>query len=528
MNDDATLLRRWSDEKSEAAFAELVRRRLDLVYSAALRRLGGDAHGAADVAQTVFATLARDAKMLSRHAVLTAWLYAATRNAAIDLIRSEQRRAARERQGTVMQDLIAATPDLDWERLRPVLDHVMDELGDADRTAVLLRFFEQRSFVEVGAAIGVSEDAARMRVERALEKMRLRLSRRNITSTAGALAVLLANQAVGTAPSGLAATIASAVVPTGIAGTAGAGSIATFGSLILATKGTIALGVFGALSIATTAYQANQARAATARVTATRAECTVLRSHLAEINARMGRQRQNGTDGVREGQVSPAAKRSGAAASRTASATAPAVEAVKAAPRTALQRHLDSDPELTQLRLAQARLRYQAGVGLFLRSIHFTPQQVEQATAEFLQAQSRDQAARAAGLPPPPREARLASFRALFGDVAADRLAEFSQTWAARQLVNEISSNLYFTDEPFTPRQAQQLAEVITRATIPSAPGVGVAPRLAEGLDWNKVITDAEPWLKPVQLQGLRNRAALARIASADPARSPNMNTAQP
>ena len=88
MHEDAALLRRYASEKSEAAFAELVRRHLDLVYSAALRRLGGDTHRAADVAQQVFTTLARDAQKLSGHGVLTAWLYTATRNAAIDLIRA--------------------------------------------------------------------------------------------------------------------------------------------------------------------------------------------------------------------------------------------------------------------------------------------------------------------------------------------------------------------------------------------------------------------------------------------------------
>src|SRR4051812_40364318 len=143
MNEDAALLRRYAEKKSEAAFAELVRRHLDLVYSAALRRLGGDTHGAADVAQHVFSTLARDADKLSRHGVLTAWLYTATRNAAIDLMRSEQRRRTREQEAFVLQTSMTATTDPDWEKLRPVLDEVMDELPESDRTAVLLRFFDR-------------------------------------------------------------------------------------------------------------------------------------------------------------------------------------------------------------------------------------------------------------------------------------------------------------------------------------------------------------------------------------------------
>ena len=212
MNDDAALLRRYAEEKSEAAFAELVRRHLDLVYSAAQRRLGGDAHRAADVAQQVFATLAREAARLSRHTVLTAWLYAATRHAAIDAIRADRRRQVREQEAHLMQTL-AATPTLDaeWERLRPVLDAVMDELAEADRTAVLLRFFQQRPFAEIGATLHLSDDAARMRVDRALDKLRALLARRGITSTTAALGATLVHQAIAAAPAGLAGTVAAAI-----------------------------------------------------------------------------------------------------------------------------------------------------------------------------------------------------------------------------------------------------------------------------------------------------------------------------
>ncbi|HTZ19761.1 MAG TPA: sigma-70 family RNA polymerase sigma factor [Opitutaceae bacterium] len=223
MNDDAALLRRYADEKSEAAFAEFVRRHLDLVYSAALRRLGGDTHRAADVAQRVFTRLARDAAKLSRHEVLTAWLYAATRNAAIDLIRSEQRHRAHEQEASIMQDLFAAPPDAEWEHLRPVLDAAMDELAESDRTAVLLRFFENRPFAQIGAVFQVSEDAARMRVDRALGRLRAQLAKRGITSTAVALSAALASHTIGAAPEGLA---------TAITGTALANAAADVGSAI--------------------------------------------------------------------------------------------------------------------------------------------------------------------------------------------------------------------------------------------------------------------------------------------------------
>src|SRR4051794_31285649 len=117
MNDDATLLERYARNRSEEAFAEVVRRHLTLVYSTALRRTNGDVHRAKDVAQIVFTGLAREAATLSRHPALTGWLYAATRNAAIDLMRAERRRREREEKAHSMEE-ISSSPEVpaDWEQ----------------------------------------------------------------------------------------------------------------------------------------------------------------------------------------------------------------------------------------------------------------------------------------------------------------------------------------------------------------------------------------------------------------------------
>src|SRR3954469_9530917 len=147
MNDDVSLLRRYASVRDETAFAELVQRTLPLVYSAALRRLGGDTHRAQDVAQVVFCSLARDAGRIVRHPVLTGWLYTATRNAVIDIIRTEKRRRVREEEAHAMQE-IEMKPDApaDWSQLRPMLDGAMDQLRDQDREAILLRFFQGLTF----------------------------------------------------------------------------------------------------------------------------------------------------------------------------------------------------------------------------------------------------------------------------------------------------------------------------------------------------------------------------------------------
>jgi RNA polymerase sigma factor (sigma-70 family) len=210
MSEDAQLLRRYATERSEAAFAELIRRHVDLVYSAALRMVNGDTYGAQDLTQQVFAELARQAKPLARHPALLGWLYTTTRQMAWHVIRSEQRRAAREQMAHTMNELLrqpAAEPD--WQHLRHVLDDAMHELNHSDRVAVLLRFFKNKSLREVGLELGLTENAARMRVERALEKLRLGLARKGVTSTAAALALALSGHAVSSAPAGFVAALAS-------------------------------------------------------------------------------------------------------------------------------------------------------------------------------------------------------------------------------------------------------------------------------------------------------------------------------
>src|SRR5262245_62151621 len=169
MHDDAQLLRRYAEAGSESAFSELVSRHIDLVYSAALRQVGGDSHLAQDVAQTVFADLARKARTVSGQRVLTGWLYQATRFASSKVIRTERRRANREKEAAAMQELAS---DANWEQLRPVLDEAMGRLSSKDRDAVLLRYFERKELSAVGDALGTSEEAARKRVGRALERLR--------------------------------------------------------------------------------------------------------------------------------------------------------------------------------------------------------------------------------------------------------------------------------------------------------------------------------------------------------------------
>jgi RNA polymerase sigma factor (sigma-70 family) len=211
--DDNGLLRRYVEAKDAQAFATLVERHVNLVYFAALRQTHGNRAMAEDVAQEVFSDLARKAPGLRDRAVLAGWLYTSTRYAAAHARRAEGRRRTRENQAFAMQELTREDePHADWGRLRPVIDDALQTLPETDREAVLLRFFEGRAFAEVGAALRLTEDAARKRVERALERLAGVLSNRGVTSTSAALGIVLAQQAAASAPVGLAQALTASAI----------------------------------------------------------------------------------------------------------------------------------------------------------------------------------------------------------------------------------------------------------------------------------------------------------------------------
>ncbi|HEX3797918.1 MAG TPA: sigma-70 family RNA polymerase sigma factor [Verrucomicrobiae bacterium] len=238
MTPDIELLTQYVKRRDEATFAELVRRHLDHVYSTALRLVSGDAHLAEDVCQLVFADLARKADSLANCNALSSWLHVSARFAAAKLVRTEQRRRQRE-QATLAMPSTTPNSEPDWDQVRPILDETIAELDDADRDALSLRYFEKKPFTEVGSALGVSENAARMRVDRAVDKLRSRLALRGITSTLAALGTALAQEIVAPAPAALGAKIVGQTM----AGIGAAGVSA--GGFTLAAK----LG-FAALAIA--------------------------------------------------------------------------------------------------------------------------------------------------------------------------------------------------------------------------------------------------------------------------------------
>jgi uncharacterized protein (TIGR03435 family) len=215
--DDIALLKQFAENGSEPAFAEIVSRHVNLVYSAALRKVG-DAHAAQEISQAVFIILARKAQSLGAKTILSGWLHQTTRLTAANFLRGEIRRQKRE-QEAFMRSTLNEDINETWRQIAPVLDDAISKLGAKDRDAIVLRYFENKSLVEVGAAMGTGEDAAKMRVSRALEKLRKIFSKRGVRLSAALIAGAVSASSVQAAPVGLAKTISAVAMAKGAAAT---------------------------------------------------------------------------------------------------------------------------------------------------------------------------------------------------------------------------------------------------------------------------------------------------------------------
>lgn len=464
MSEDSELLRQFAEAKDQAAFTKLVQRHVNLVYSAAFRQVGGDDHLAWDACQGVFLALASSARSLVNHQALTGWLYTTTRNVCAKIVRSRQRAHAREKAASAMNDTVNhADAEPNWLAVREVIDAAMHELNGRDRDALLLRHFEGRSFVEIGHATSLSENAARMRVERALEKLRGCLARRGITSTATALATTLAAHGVSPAPVGLAAAAANfSLVGAAAAGASGAMAgiqLMTATQLKLCAAAAVCViaagGYFGLVALREPPPPASTASVAPARV---------------QIDSRAP---DNTPDpataarGARPGSANTASTNPATAVAESATVNPFDPVAFNQTMRSAIRGALDRRYGELFRRMPLAPAEFEKFKDLLAERQVSTFDAL--GTAQKYGVQVSDPVQMQALLDRI-RQDVDAGVRSLLGEERFQQYQEYNRNASSYGLLDQIRTRLSRTDEPLRPSQADALLDLLVRHAEPVGP----------------------------------------------------------
>jgi RNA polymerase sigma factor (sigma-70 family) len=252
---DMELVQEYARHSSEEAFATLVSRHVNLVYSVALRQLG-DAPLAEEVTQAAFIILARKAGSLGPKTVVSAWLCRTAHYVAARALRTQRRRQGREQEVYMQSLLNQPEPDSSpWPDIAPLLDTAMARLGEKDHSAIVLRYFEGKDLKQVGAALGVNENAAKTRVSRAVEKLRRFFVQRGITLSAAAIAGAISTHSVQAAPVALAKSVTAIAMTKGAAASGSTLTLIKGALTIMAwtkAKTAIVVGVAAILTVGTT------------------------------------------------------------------------------------------------------------------------------------------------------------------------------------------------------------------------------------------------------------------------------------
>jgi RNA polymerase sigma factor (sigma-70 family) len=509
MPNDGELLRRYAANGDQAAFAEVVRRHLDGVFAAALRRVGGDVQFAEDVAQQVFVALARKAASVAEIPCVGAWLHTTTRHEAANVVRRERRRKARELRAQVMNELENNTVATDWKRIAPMLDAAIDQLTESDRAAIVLRFIERRGFAEIGGMLQVSADAARMRVERALDKLRDRLRSRGVTSTAMALGLALTAHAAPPAPVALAAS----VMGTALAGAAVATGVSPWLAFMSLTKVQTGIAATLLLAAGVAFHSRRVAEAEHTRQSAADTALTSAMTRLAEL------QRESREAAARRAELERQVAQARAAQAGVRTNAPPAgdaqLEIIRQQAR-ARQMLARTHPEYQRLSREVARRDLRRQYGPLYQTLGLSETEVAQFEKAMVdhdwQRVDVESAARAQGVldsdPAIARwlaeidERRNAALREVWG---AERHARYQQYRYSEGIRSEITGwmagALYQTPTPLTGPQANQLTEILTRHTTPDEENR--ADR--QGIRWDAALGGARDVLHPAQMEFLQS-----------------------
>lgn len=516
------LLQEYATGHCEEAFSALVSRHINLVYSAALRSVSNP-HQAEEITQAVFVILARKSGALRRGTVLSGWLYQTARLTAANYLRTEVRRQHREQEAHMQSILNQSEPDA-WPQVGPLLDDAMAQLSEKDRNAIVLRFFEGKPLKEVGAALGASEDAAKMRVNRALDKLRDIFLKRGITLPAAALAAAICQNSIQAAPAGLAA---------GVAAGACQGSALTASTLIL-MKGTMqtmtwikATAAVGAAAVIALQWQQNsnekqhvkQLEEQVAQQTEINRAQKAELEQMKERNATFAKTMENMARDV-------AKARAGASAARAVpprTATAGAAPASPAGSKGSMISEMMKDPDMVKAMRAQEAMMVKLQYGALVKQLNLAPDQADKFYQVLTDGVMRSAesgssmlsggvSAEAATSVADQQKQTESDLQALLGDAGFAAYKDYQKTVTDRTelmtLKTYFGDNLALSDD-----QEQKLLQsmIAVRQSVrpPTAPGLfqmSGAEYVQQKEQINQqVLAQAAAYLSPEQLQALGN-----------------------
>jgi RNA polymerase sigma factor (sigma-70 family) len=508
--DDAELLQQFVRDRRDDVFAELVNRYIGLVYNAALRQVGGDSHAAQDVTQSVFALLAQKAPTLTRHPSIAGWLHTTARFAARDWMRSQRRRLARETEAQVMQEILSddRSSRIEWSQIRPALDDALGALNEHDREVVLLRFFAGRRLGDIGQQLQLSENAVRMRVDRALGKLQTQLVRRGITSTAAALGLALTDYANAAVPTGMAGTVAAHAVAAAPAVTSQSAAL-TFSIMnVMKLAGTV---IAGALLISAVAVSVDAVRArrdAEAVAITEEQRNQIIAQQRAAMEKRAAGAETELAALKRQAAAQISAGAGGGSGGTTASASPPA-QPEEFDPGAAGDAFLSRHPEVKEALGQYVRARVDFRFGELYRKLNLTPEQIRHFQDLVGRAGMGSDTADGREMqllwkPAEPAQNTHNELQALLGDEGMRLYEELNRQEATRMMTVHITGALALSESPLTPLQADRLTEVLM-ANRPTPPAGSKSP---PRVDWDAVIVQALGFLAPQQIAILEGERA--------------------
>lgn len=461
MRDDISLLRAYLERGSQSAFAALVDRYLPLVYGTALRSLAGDTHAASDVSQQAFVALARNAPRMVSARSMAGWLHGTAHHLAVSRIRSDRRRAEREREADRRNATQPNSPSIgDETSLRLVLDAALQDLSSLEREMILLRYLQGWDYVEIARLLKVSEEAARKRIERALPKLREALFRRGVVSVGSALSTALASETSLSVPASLATHILGHIGPA--AGLAEA----TFATLtFMTTTNKILIGTTVAVALAGAAgtlhfrqrYDAlrTQLHQTDTLSRADQTQVAKLHTEIAPITA------------------APPDRSIAAASSPTQPSTSSAVP--EESDEARVDRLVLNNPELQRLYVRQATIRITEKYNGLYRRLGLQPDQIARFEAIMADHAQGMVDVRVAGLTQGANkldsavqtlqqqvnQQRDEALRGLLGEAGLEFYRDYEHTSIWRSAPAYLAGRLYDSSVPLTGTQADRLVELL-------------------------------------------------------------------